>query len=334
MKNIALIGCGYWGKNYINTFRDIDGAKLGHICDINEANLKKYSSKLSDVFFYNNYKDITLTRINGVIIATNATSHFEIAKYFLEKNVGVFIEKPLTTKTDEAEELVKLAEYKKCPLMVGHIFEFNSPLNKVKDLVSKGEIGELRYLESTRKGLGPIRKDVSALWDLASHDIYISTSLTGQLPSKISCNGVSHNGSIDDIVSVNLFFDKDIISTIYANWEHPIKERKLYVGGTKKAILFDDVEPVNKVVIYDKGITYQPVGDSFTDFSTSIRDGDIIIPKVNGNNPLKDEIEHFLAYLDSGKCIAPGSEGLKNVRILEAAELSRKNNGVGVDIKW
>jgi predicted dehydrogenase len=331
---LALIGFGYWSKNYFNTIKEMDDISLDYICDSNDANLKNIRKKYPNINCLNDFNEILEKKIDGAIIVTPSSTHFDIAKKFLENGINVLVEKPMTIMSDDAKRLYEKADESGKILMVGHIFKYNPALNIAKKIVDSGEMGEIRYIESRRVGLGPIRNDVSALWDLATHDIYISNYLVGKMPTKISCIGISHNSKIEDIVSVNMKFGDQVLSTVYANWEHPVKERKIYIGGSKKAILFDDIELSNKISIFDKGVTYQPSSGDFAEFIASLRDGDISIPQVPNTPPLKTEIEHFLKCIKGEeKCFTNGKEGYEVVKILEIAEESKKNGGIELDIK-
>lgn len=329
MKNLALIGCGYWGKNYIKSIENISDLNLKYIQDINKpASIPGYirfTEDLNEIL-----KD---EEIQGVIIATPPDTHYDIALKAIQAKKNVLVEKPITTSSGDAEKLCEAARKNDVVLMVGHIFKYNSATRDVKKRLEEGEIGDIRYIESRRIALGPIRQSTSTLWDLAVHDIYIAKYLIGERPLSVSCVGESHNKSIDDIVSLNLRFPNDILTTIYANWEHPIKERKIIIGGTKKAILFDDVEPTDKIIIYDRGVDYNPKTGDFGEFQAITRTGDTIIPKIKLNQPLEEELKHFSRCIDGEKCLTDGDEGLETIKILEAAEKSRKNGGVEVKIE-
>ncbi len=319
---MGLIGCGYWGKNHLRTMIEIDPHILKTVCDAQTPKVKippevRFTKKIEEVFGDK--------EIDGVVISTPTCTHHNLTKQALLAGKHVLVEKPLGVSTVEAEELYNTSQVCGKVLMVGEVFRFNSALNFVKDLVSKGELGELRYLESRRVGLGPVRTDVSALWDLATHDIYISNMLVGKDPSSVRYAGLSHNGHLDDIVCLNLrYTNPDILSTVYVNWEHPVKERKLVVGGTKKAVLFDDVEPSDKVRIYDRGVDYQPTTGGFGEFQAATRDGNILIPKVKLNQPLEEELRHFIKCVTGVEsCRSSGLEGLQTVRILETGEGAR-----------
>ena len=328
MQKVALIGCGYWGKNYIRSIETISDLKLEYIQDIQQRPIPeniKFTKYLSQI--------LNDDEIKGVIIATPPETHYDIALKSINAGKNVLVEKPITMNLKDAENLCEEAQKKKVVLMVGHIFKYNNAIKEIKKRLDLGEIGEIKYIESRRIALGPIRQSTSALWDLAVHDIYLAEYFIGKKPFSISCIGESHNKIIDDIVSINLRFPEDILATIYANWEHPIKERKIIIGGTKKAILFDDVEPTDKVTIYDRGVDYHPQTGDFGEFQAVTRTGDTLIPKLKLNQPLEEELIHFSKCMGGEKCFTDGYEGLETIKILETAEESRRKGGLEIKIK-
>ncbi len=328
--NVALVGCGYWGKNYVKTFADLDKTRLEYIVDSKTPKIKipegvRFISSMDEML-----KD---SNVDGVIVATPTNTHYDVAFKVLNAGKHVLVEKPITTKSEEARNLCGIAKENNLALMVGHIFRYNDAVCEVKKRIDEGEIGNLRYIEARRIGLGPIRNDVNVLWDLATHDIYLSNLFVGNNPCSVSCAGISHNGSLEDIANLTLKYHGGVMSTIYVNWEHPIKERKIIIGGTKKAILFDDVKPSEKIRIYDKGVDYQSAEGGFGEFQALTRDGDIVIPKLKLKSPLENEIVHFVDCIEGKKCLSDGYEGLETVRILEAAEESMKNGGKEIILK-
>lgn len=332
MINLGLIGCGRWGKNHLRTLREIDEANLKRICDYKTPKIKIFKGTT----FTTNYKDILEDKsIKGIIISTPTTTHYSLAKEFLEAEKNVLVEKPMTTSSKEAKNLCKIADKKGVLLMVGEVFRFNPAVRFLKDLIDMDELGELRYIESRRIGLGPIRNDVSVLWDLATHDIYMSNLFVDKKPDFVSYNGISHNGKLDDISYLSLkYTNPEVLSTIYVNWEHPIKERVLTIGGTKKAVCFNDIEPSEKIIIYDRGVDYHPNTGDFGEFQAATRDGNIIIPKLNLIQPLELELKHFIRCIEKKeKCLSDGYAGLETVKVLEAAEESRKKDGLAVKVK-
>ncbi|MEK6908497.1 MAG: Gfo/Idh/MocA family oxidoreductase [Nanoarchaeota archaeon] len=331
--NLALIGCGYWGKNYLNLFGhegSFGNAQLKYINDI-----KKPSKNLQKEVTFTQDISVVLSdpEVEAVIIATPTKSHFDIALQALMAGKNVLIEKPLTLKLEDSEKLIKLAKEKGKILMVGHIFKYNSALREVKRRIDSGEIGQIKYLDARRVALGPVRQDASALWDLISHEVYIFMYLTGSKPLSVSYTGESYLNGVDDIVSVNMRFPGKVIATAYANWIHPIKERKLVIGGTKKAIVFDDIHPSEKLTIYDRSIEYLPNPNNFSEFQAGTREGDILIPKLNLSQPLITQFDHFLKCVNGvEKCMSDGNEGMEVVKILEAAEKSKSLGGAEVKL--
>lgn len=332
-KNIALIGCGYWGRNHLRTLSSMKNVNLSYVCDPRMSDIDLENSETELTADYQKILDDSSVR--GVVISTPTATHYSLAKEFLNVKKAVFVEKPLATSVNDAEDLCSIAKSIGQLLMVGEIFRFNPAVHFIKNLIESGEIGELRYLESRRVGLGPVRNDVSALWDLATHDIYISNLLVGRNPIMLNYSGVSHNGKLDDISCINIKYSKpSVLSTIYVNWEHPIKERVLIVGGTKKAVKFDDVQPSEKIAIFERGVDYSPVSGDFGEFQSSIRSGSIIIPQIKIKQPLEEELKNFIESIDCPeKCMSPGHFGLQTVKVLEAAEESRGNRGVEILLK-
>ncbi len=330
---VALIGCGYWGKNYLNLFNSggtFGNAFLKYVHDIAPPN----KSLPKEVKFT---KDISTilndSEINAVIIATPTKTHFTIASQVLQAGKHVLIEKPLTLNLQEAEKLNEIAKNAGKTLMVGHIFKYNLALREMKRRMEMGEIGNVLYLDARRVALGPVRQDASALWDLISHEVYIFMYLVGSAPISVSYVGGGYMNNIDEIVSINMRFPGKIFASAYANWAHPIKERKIVVGGSKKAIVFDDIHSSDKLTIYDRSIDYLPNPSNFSEFQTTIREGDILIPKLNLSQPLSTEVEHFFKCIQGTEtCISDGYEGMNVVRILEAAEKSKKLGGTEVFI--
>lgn len=331
MINLGLIGCGYWGKNYVSTIVNIPELNLKYVNDLKPPNVPLsentiYTKNLEDVL-----KD---QKIMGVIIATPTMTHYKLAAKAIESGKHVLVEKPMTSNTEDAERLCELAQANNVNLMVGHIFKYNIAVKTIQEKIFRGEIGELRYIEARRVGLGPIRQDVDVLWDFATHDIYISNMFVGKNPSAVSCIGISHNGELDDISSLNLKYENpDIMTTIYVNWEHPVKERKTIIGGSEKAILFDDMEVADKLKIFDRGVNYLHTKIGYGTFQALTKQGDTLIPKLNLSAPLEDEIRHFVECMNGEKCLSDGYDGLNVISILEAAEESKKNGGIEVKIK-
>lgn len=332
MINCSLIGCGYWGPNYIRAINELPDIKLKWACDLDKNKLNKISSAYPLIKFTADYKEILNDEgVKAVIIATPITTHYKLAKDCLNSGKHVLIEKEITNTSEEALELVRIAKEKNLILMVGHIFNYNPAIEKLKKYIDEKQLGDILYLYSSRTGLGPIRDDINAMWDLASHDISIFLNLLKNVPSSVIAAGASYikNGR-EDVVFLNFKFPVNIIANVHVSWLDPHKIRRLIVVGSKKMAVFDDISFDQKVVLYDKGVDYNPIKDAdgiptYGEFQLSLRDGDIHIPKVENKEPLKEEIKHFMECINQNK--KPKTDGYnayKIVRILEAANESLK----------
>jgi predicted dehydrogenase len=330
MKNLALIGCGYWGKNYVNTLKNILDLNLKYVV---ESATPKTSIPEGTILTEDYEKVLSDKDIDGIIVVTPTITHYDLTSRALNAGKNVLVEKPMATNSKDAKSLCKIAEKNNVNLMVGHIFKYNIAVKEACKRVKRGDLGHLRYIESRRVGLGPIRQDVDVVWDFATHDIYIANMLVGKMPQSVSCQGISHNGSLDDIASLNLkYSDPSILATIYVNWEHPVKERTTIIGGSEKAILFNDMEPSDKIIIFDRGINYLDKNVEFGSFQAVAKQGDTLIPKLNLSAPLQDEIEHFGECIKGSVCLSDGYDGADVVRILEAADESRKKGGLEIKL--
>lgn len=328
MINLGLIGCGYWGPNYLRNFNTFSEAKITVACDIDKSKLALLSSKYSELKLTTNMMEILEDpMIHGVIICTPATTHFKFALAALEHDKHVLIEKPLTTSSAEAKELIRIAEQKKRVLMVGHVFMYNSAINQIKQYIDNGDLGKILYAYTSRTGLGPVRSDINVCWDLAPHDISILCYLLNKKPLSVTANGEWYlKQGNEDVSFTTLEFEQNVIANIHVSWLDPIKIRKLTLVGTKKMLVFNDILPTEKIKIFDKGFTYErPLGD-FGDFQVSLRDGDILIPKIKITEPLAEQCADFVDCIKNNKKPkSDGEHGLLIVQVLEAMTASLKN---------
>lgn len=331
--NLGLIGIGYWGLNYVRIFSEIPKAKLKYACDLSSSRLKLVKKNYPDILLTANYQDILNNpEIDAVIIATPATTHSKIVKESLGKNKSVLVEKPLTVKSKQALELAMLAEKKKLTLMVGHVFEYNQAVLEMKKIINKGTLGKIYYLHFTRTGLGPIRQDVSAMWDLAPHDISILLYLLEEEPSKVLAKGKWFiQKEINDVVFITLEFKSGVIANIHISWLDPRKKREVTVVGSKKMMVFDDMNLTDKLFIYDKGVTKELVEGTLDEFQLAIRVGDVFIPKINYKEPLKEECLHFIDCLLKNK--TPKSDGWNGYRVVKVLECAEKSLKEGKEIE-
>lgn len=325
MKNIAVIGGGYWGKNLVRNFHKI-GA-LHTICDTDDKLLAKLKKNYPDVHCEKNFDNILTDKsISGVVISTPASSHYELVKKSLENGKNVFVEKPFTTSLKEAEELAELAQKKKLILMVGFTFLYNSAVRKVKEIIDSGELGDIYYIYSQRLNLGIVRRDVNVWWNLAPHDVSIVNYWLNQKAKSVNGLGVSFiQKGIDDFVSANIKFENGTAAVIHVSWLDPHKIRQMTVVGSKKMIIYDDVSSDMKVQIYDKGIDKFDDFQTFGQFQLIHRAGDIFIPKIDFKEPLEIEAAHFMECIKEGKePLTSAKKSLPIVQILEAVQNSIK----------
>jgi predicted dehydrogenase len=333
--NLAVIGCGYWGPNLVRNF--IQSNKVAQVtcCDLDQARLDRMKKLYPSVEVLSDYKELLeRSDLDAVAIATPVKAHYPIAKEFLLRDKHVFIEKPLTHSYESALDLVRLAEERKKVLMVGHTFEYTAAVNKAKQIVENGELGRILYVSSIRVNLGLFQPDINVVWDLAPHDISIILYILGEAPTSVNCQGKAHfQKDIEDVATTTLQFRSGVIAFIHSSWLDPNKIRRTTIVGTKKMLVYDDIEPQEKIKIYDKGVEVPPYYDTFAEFQFSYRYGDIYSPRIDDYEPLKKESEHFLECIRTGRPpLSDGYSGLRVVSILEAASKSLKLSGRAVSV--
>lgn len=324
-QNIAIVGCGYWGKNLVRNFYKLGVLKT--ICDSDDKLLAKLKKNYPDIQCEKIFDNIlTDNNISGIVVSTPASSHYELVKKSLEKEKNVFVEKPFTTSLKQAEELTELAEKKGLILMVGFTFLYNSAVRKVKELIDLGELGKIYYIYSQRLNLGIIRKDVNVWWNLAPHDVSIINYWLNQKAKFVNGLGVSFiQNRIEDFVSANIKFENGTAAVIHVSWLDPHKIRQMTVVGSKKMVIYDDVSSDMKVQIYDKGIDRFEDFQTFGQFQLIHRAGDIFIPKIDFKEPLEIEAMHFIECIKEGKePLTSARKSLPVVQILEAVQNSIK----------
>jgi len=272
--------------------------------------------------------------IDAVVIATPTRTHYSLARKALEQEIHTFVEKPLATSSEECEHLIELAEERGLTLFVGHVFLYSAPVAKLKDLVATGDLGDLYYISSTRLNLGPVRHDVNALWDLAPHDISIMLELMGDSPVSVSCAGLAYlNEQVHDVCSLALHFTNKRMGIVHVSWLDPHKKRVMTVVGSRKMAVYDDIEPLEKIKVYDHGIETPAYSDSYGEFQFSYRYGDTYSPRLNEVEPLKAECRSFIdCVLQAARPRTDGRNGLEVVRVIEAANLSLLNGNGRVEL--
>ncbi len=335
MINVAIIGCGYWGPNLLRNFWGLPECCVSIACDLDQKRLDHMASLYNGLQITNNYKEVlNNNNVDAVVIATPVHTHYSLAKEFMSKGKHVFIEKPLAASSEEGSELIEIADKKDLVIMVGHTFIYSSPVRKIKEIIDSGEIGDVLYIHSRRLNLGLFQKDINVAWDLAPHDLSIILYLLGSDPLSVSCEGMDHfNTSIEDITDLNLEFPNGIFVNIQSSWLDPRKVREMTIVGTKKMILYDDTEPLEKIKIFDKRVDIPPHYDTYAEFHFSYHYGDIIIPYIKQVEPLRAETEHFLDCIENDtRCMSCGEEGLRVLKILECADMSLKSTGARFDL--
>jgi predicted dehydrogenase len=331
--NIGVIGCGYWGPNLIRNFRLTPGARVKTICDKDEGRLNSLKSLYPEVHIKTEMDNVFNDRdINAVVIATPVRFHFKMAKAALEAGKHAFIEKPMAASSQECEELIAIAQKNGLTLMIGHTFLYSSSVRKIKTIVDSGDIGQIQYISSRRLNLGLFQKDINVAWDLAPHDISILLYIMEEVPQSVNCRGNCHvTPGIQDVTNMALSFKHNQLATIQNSWLDPRKVREMTIVGTRRMIVYDDVEPIEKVKIYDTRVDRPPHYNTFAEFNYSYHYGDVYIPFIKQEEPLKVECAHFVECINTGTTpMSDGSHGLELVRILEASSESLKQNGAAV----
>jgi predicted dehydrogenase len=270
--------------------------------------------------------------LDAVVIATSVRHHFWMAKKSLEAGKHTFIEKPMAASVEECDELIEIAKRKGLTLMVGHTFLYSAPVRKIKQLVDDGEIGEIQYISSRRLNLGLFQKDINVAWDLAPHDLSIVLHIMKENPASVNCWGNAHvQPGIQDVTSMSVNFPGDRFATIQSSWLDPRKVRDMTIVGTKKMIVYDDMEPLEKIKVYDARVEVPPHYDTFAEFQYAYHYGDRFVPYLKLYEPLKEECQHFLDCIRDGQePLTSGAKGREVVRILEASSASLGQNGSSI----
>jgi predicted dehydrogenase len=332
---LGVVGCGYWGPNLIRNFRSLPDCELTMMCDLQEKRLRHLKGLYPELEGVMDYPAmLNGAGLDAVVIATSVGLHFQMAKASLLAGKHTFIEKPMARSSAECEELVQIAQAKGLVLMIGHTFLYSAPVRRIKEIVDRGDIGELRYISCRRLNLGLFQKDINVTWDLAPHDISIVLYIIEKLPESVNCLGHSNvTPGVEDITSLSLSFAKGQFATITSSWLDPRKVREITIVGTRRMIVYDDVQPLEKIKIYDSRVEHPPHYDTFAEFQYSYHYGDMLIPCIKQEEPLKVECQHFLDCIRHGNTpLTDGRAGLELVRILESASQSLKQNGASVSL--
>jgi predicted dehydrogenase len=335
MIQLAVVGVGGWGKNLARNYFQIPECTLKYVCDLDPKKLKQMSTQLPGTPMTARYDDlIEDPELQAVVIATPAPSHYALAKAALVAGKDVYVEKPFTLKVAEAEELIRIADSEGRILMVGHLLEYHPVVNRLKQMVDSGELGDIHYMYNQRVNLGTVRPDENALWNFAPHDISSILYLLGKEPTDVAARGQSYlKRGVEDVVFLTLNFNNQSMAHIHVSWLDPHKIRKITIVGSKRMAVFDDVDANEKLRIYDKGAAYSSDYNTFAEYVT-LRFGDIVIPYVKVGEPLRLECLHFLDCVRTRKQpLSDGRDGLRVVKVLDAAQRSLGQNGAPVPIE-
>ena len=334
MIRVAVVGAGHWGPNLIRNFHNRQTSEVVWVADRDEGRLQQVRRRFPDVQVTTDAAPaIVDAQVDAVVVATPTTTHYAVAKSALENGKHVLVEKPMSADVRQGEELCALAERAGRVLMVGHVFLYNTAVRRVKQIIDAGDMGRVHYVSMVRTNLGPIRLDINAAWDLAAHDVSIVNYWLGAAPLSASAVGGSWiNAGVEDAVFATLRYAGGILVNLHVSWLNPRKTRDITVVGERRMLTFDDMNLIEPVRIYDKQVTDArapaPYADSFVSFRASIQDGDVTIPRIVLNEPLKAECDHFLDCIIAGKRpLSGGSEGVSVVRALEAIERSVRTSG-------
>ncbi len=333
---VGVIGCGYWGPNLLRNFVENEAAQLRWMCDRDEKRLQTVGRRYPFAETTTDYtKLLADEHLDAVVIATPVATHFKLAGEALAAGKHVLIEKPFTTNVSEAETLIRIAANKSLTLMVDHTFVYTGAVRKIKEIVRSGDLGDLLYFDSVRINLGLFQRDINVVWDLAPHDLSIMDFLIERQPVALMANGSCHiEPGIENIAYVMLQFDDSFIAHFHFNWLSPVKIRRTLIAGSRKMIVYDDIEPTEKIRIYDKGVTTtnrsEDDADKEATYQTlvSYRTGDVWVPKLDHTEALHYVCEEFLSAIkESRPAVTDGAAGLRVVRLLDAAQQSINEGG-------
>jgi len=333
---MGVIGCGYWGPNLIRNFVEIPSVDMVIVADLDEKRLENIGLRYPQIIRTENYRDLFSLGLDAITVATPPATHFSIALECLENNLHVLVEKPMTLNSEDASQLIQKAEDRGLTLMVGHTFEYNSAVHALKKIIDNGEIGKIYYIDAARLNLGLFQHDLNVIWDLAPHDISILLYLLERDPISVCALGMKCAISdMFDNVYMNLTFPDNILAHVHVSWLDPCKVRRITVVGSKKMVVYNDVDSNEKIRIYDKGVEVPPFTQDFQEFQCNYRYGDVIVPHIRFEEPLRKECQHFLDCIKTHETpCSSGYVGLKVIRVLEAAQRSLEIGAGQEIIQW
>jgi predicted dehydrogenase len=336
MIRVGVIGYGYWGPNLVRNFMLAQGSAVTRVCDLREERLTPLHKVYPGLKTCTRPMDlINDPEIDAVVIATPVSSHYELALAALRAGKHVLVEKPIASNSDQARKLVDEAAARKLVLLVDHTFVYTDAVRKIRELIAEEKLGQIYYYDAVRVNLGLFQHDVNVIWDLAIHDLSIIDYVLPDRPVSVSATGISHvPGQPENVAYITLFFDSPQIAHVHVNWLTPVKVRHTLIGGSEKMILYDDLEPSEKLKVYDKGISVTPGPEDVYRMLVSYRLGDMWAPQLENREALQTEALHFIDCIETGGTpITDGLAGLRLVDMIEAAEISLRDRGRLVNIR-
>jgi predicted dehydrogenase len=327
---IGVVGYGYWGPNLVRNFVSNPNVHLVAIADRDPAKLLASRHLYPGVAVTDKFEDLlTNPEIHAIAIATPVHSHYDLALAALRAGKHVLVEKPLAPSAEQVRHLIDEADRRGLTLMVDHTFLYTPAVQKIRELINKRELGDVYYYDSTRSSLGLFQSDVNVIWDLAVHDISIIQYIMDEAPVAVSATGSCHvTGSPENMAHITLFFASKCVAHVSVNWLSPIKVRQTFIGGSKKMIVYDDLEPTEKIKLYDKGITLNESPENAHQFRIGYRAGDMWAPNISTKEALATEVEHFIDCVRTGAIpVSSGLSGLRVIEVLEAASRSIADHG-------
>lgn len=337
MIRVGVIGHGYWGPNLVRNFMEAPGATVGAVCDLRPERLAHLPNRYPSIQTFNNHAELlTDPRIDAIAIATPVSSHYELALGALRAGKHVLLEKPIAATADQARSLIDEAAKAKRILMVDHTFVYTPAVRKIRELIAAKALGDIYYYDAVRVNLGLFQHDVNVIWDLAIHDLSIMDYVLPARPIAVSATGISNiPGQPENVAYITLFFSNPQIAHVHVNWLAPVKVRHTLIGGSEKMILYDEVEPSEKVKVYDKGINVTQTSEAVYQMLISYRSGDMWAPRLETTEALQTEVRHFINCIDSDTQPETGGEaGLRLVQLVEAADQSLRERGKLIEIAW
>ncbi len=334
---VGVVGCGYWGPKLARNFHDLPGAELAMVSDLRADRLAEMQRLYQEVTATRDYTELLDGRLDAVVVATPVHLHYRLAREALLAGKHVLVEKPITARSAEAQELIEIARDRRLTLMVGHTFVYNPAVQAVRAIVQSGELGKIFYLNSTRANLGLLQPDINVMWDLAPHDISILRYVLNADPRTVSARGacyINRCRNLPEVVYMVLTFEGGVLANLRLSWLDPVKQRRLTVVGSQKMLVYDDIAD-DKVILYDKGVELPPYSVTEAEFHASYRHGEERIVPLQWQEPLRAECAHFLDCIRTGAVPhSSGQDGLIVLKILETAQRSLQNGGVELQVEY